>query len=307
MPHTIVMKILLGITLVVLLAACGYLGYMAYGQKNQLEGLTTERNNLQENLASSTERVGELSQNLASTTRELAQTRRNAEELSESLQSERERNEEFEDQIRDITGTVGQLDKLAKTDPELLQKYSKIYFLNEHYIPEDLKEIDKEYLYNEDEPEFLSAKVLPFFEDMAEDALDDDINLWVVSGFRSFDKQASVKGNYMVTYGSGANAFSADQGYSEHQLGTTVDFTTNGLSGGLQGFETTPAYEWLVENAHEYGFVLSYPEENGYYIFEPWHWRFVGVELAEDLNDDDEHFYDLDQRDIDEYLISIFD
>src|SRR5690606_18737682 len=108
-------------------------------------------------------------------------------------------------------------------------------------------------------------------------------------------------------YGSGANAFSADQGFSEHQLGTTVDFTTTGLGGGLQGFGNTPAYQWLVQNAYKYGFVLSYPEDNAYYVFEPWHWRYVGEDLAEDLHDDDQHFYDLPQREIDQYLLHIFD
>ena len=148
---------------------------------------------------------------------------------------------------------------------------------------------------------------MPFFEDMVEDALDDGVELFVVSAFRSFEEQAGLKGAYTVTYGSGANAFSADQGYSEHQLGTTIDFTTTGINGGLTGFEKTAAYEWLKENAHKYGFVLSYPENNAYYIYEPWHWRFVGEDLARDLHKDGKYFYDLDQRKIDEYLISLFD
>lgn len=237
----------------------------------------------------------------------LRNAERDNEDLAEALEGERERNERFEDQIKDLAGTVGALDKLSKTDKELLQKYSRVYFLNEHYRPEDLDRIDDEYLYSEDEPEFLHAEVMPYLENMLEDALDDDINLWIVSGFRSFDEQEDLKGDYLVHYGSGSNTFSADQGYSEHQLGTTLDFTTDGLNGNLDGFEETEAYEWLTENAHKYGFVLSYPEDNGYYVFEPWHWRFVGENLAEDLHDDGDHFYDWEQRDIDEYLISIFD
>ncbi len=73
------------------------------------------------------------------------------------------------------------------------------------------------------------------------------------------------------------------------------------------GFEESEAYDWLVRNAHRYGFTLSYPEDNAYYIFEPWHWRFVGTKLADDLRDENVHFYDLEQREIQEYLISIFD
>jgi D-alanyl-D-alanine carboxypeptidase len=88
----------------------------------------------------------------------------------------------------------------------------------------------------------------------------------------------NLKSQYRVTYGAGtANSFSADQGYSEHQLGTTVDFTTPKVGGTLTGFDKTDSYKWLQNNAYKYGFILSYPSSNGYYIFEPWHWRFVGL------------------------------
>lgn len=244
--------------------------------------------------------IAELSEQLELTEDELDYT-------SEKLRDEKDRNDEFEDRITDLAGTVSDLDKLSKTDKELLQKYSKVYFLNEHYVPESLTEIRDKWKYDEDKEHMLHSKVIPFFNDMLEAAEDDGINLWVASAYRSFDTQAQLKDSYSVTYGSGANAFSADQGYSEHQLGTTVDFTTNGIGGTIDGFGGTPAYEWLLENAHRFGFTLSYPEDNSYYIFEPWHWRFVGTDLAKDLYKDNDHFYDLDQREIDEYLLNIFD
>lgn len=75
-------------------------------------------------------------------------------------------------------------------------------------------------------------------EDLLEDAKDDDAELYVKSAYRSFEEQSALKSAYSVTYGAGmANQFSADQGYSEHQLGTTVDFITKGLGGKLEGFE----------------------------------------------------------------------
>lgn len=231
-------------------------------------------------------------------------------ELTESqdrLLGEVERNDDMEDQVRELAGTVSDLDKLSKTDKELLQKYSKVYFLNEHYIPESIREIDNEWKYDETKEQKLHNKVMPFFEDMLEAAKDDGVELWVTSSYRSFDYQTQLKGAYTITYGSGANAFSADQGFSEHQLGTTIDFTAKGLNGGLTGFQTTPAYQWLLDNAHKYGFTLSYPEGNAYYVFEPWHWRFVGQELAKDLRDENAHFYDWEQRKIDQYLLHIFD
>ena len=188
---------------------------------------------------------------------------------------------DFEDQLDDITGTVGQLDKLSKLDPELLQKYSRVFFLNEHYAPDRFKEIEERYLVNKDEPEYVHAEVEPFLDDLLDDARQDGVNLLILSAFRSYDEQKQLKSIYTVTYGTGANTFSADQGYSEHQLGTTVDFTNNVIGAGLDGFQNTKEYKWL--------------------------WRFVGEDLARDLNRKGENFYDLDQRDIDDYLINIFD
>jgi D-alanyl-D-alanine carboxypeptidase len=142
---------------------------------------------------------------------------------------------------------------------------------------------------------------------MIDEAADDGLDLKVVSAYRSFDEQAVLKGAYTQTYGTGANTFSADQGYSEHQLGTTLDITTPSVGGTYASFKDTPAYAWMLKNAYKYGFILSYPEGNAYYVFEPWHWRFVGEDLAEYLYEKDLNYYDLDQRTIDTYLVKIFD
>lgn len=274
----------------------------------QIESLTQERNSLQAQLASTTNELDIASSTIATLAEELSMTSEELDELEDDYRREKNRNEEFEDQIKEITGTVEDLDKLSKTDKELLQKYSKVYFLNEHYVPESLASIEKNWLYNESLDKKVHTKMKPFLEDMLQDALDDGVEIWVVSAYRSFYEQQQVKGSYTITYGSGANAFSADQGYSEHQLGTTLDFTTSGMGGGLYAsFENTPAFQWLEKNAHKYGFTLSYPKNNVYYEYEPWHWRFVGEDLAEDLHDEEAHFYDWDQRKIDTYLIKIFD
>lgn len=232
-------------------------------------------------------------------------------QLAQRLEEEQERVQSVANSVsRDIervSSTVGDLEKLSKTDPELLQKYSKVFFLNEHYQPAQMVEIDKRYLYNEAQTLKIHADVWPHLKKLFDAAKKDGIELYAKSAFRSFNEQANVKGSHTVTYGAGtANTFSADQGYSEHQLGTTVDFITTGLQGQLDGFDTTPAYQWMLKNAHRYGFTLSYPQGNAYYIYEPWHWRFVGEKLAEDLHDDGKHFYDLDQREIDKYLIDLF-
>lgn len=225
--------------------------------------------------------------------------------LGESIAKEQQ---DVKSQVRSITGTVSTLEKLTKVDPEFLAKYSKVFFLSEHYAPARLANIPERYRYNEDIPHQIIPEVLPHLTKMLDDAKDDDIEIYVQSAYRSYTEQNKIKNSYSVTYGAGtANTFSADQGYSEHQLGTTVDLITTGTDGRLVGFDSKPAYQWMLENAHNYGFVLSYPKANGYYIFEPWHWRFVGVDLATDLYEDEKHFYDLDQRTIDTYLVSLFD
>ena len=133
----------------------------------------------------------------------------------------------------------------------------------------------------------------------------------IASAYRSFGYQGTLKSDYKTTFGSGANAFSADQGYSEHQLGTAVDVTTtkigDNFSSATKGFDGSDGYKWLAENAYKYGFVLSYPKGNTYYVYEPWHWRFVGVALATRLHNEKKNFYDLDQREIDGYLALMFD
>jgi LAS superfamily LD-carboxypeptidase LdcB len=228
--------------------------------------------------------------------------------LSEALEAAREKSEDLERQFDKVNDNVEELEKITTTDKELLQKYSKVFFLNEHYAPADLAKIDSEWTYDKGRTYEIHDDVWPYLEDMLEDAEDDGMNLQVISAFRSFSEQAILKGAYTVTYGAGtANQFSADQGYSEHQLGTTVDFTTPELGAAFEGFASTAEYEWLQENAHKYGFTLSYPKDNAYYEFEPWHWRFVGTELADDLYDDGEYFYDLSQREIDEYIADLFD
>lgn len=256
----------------------------------------------------------ELSHTFATTTSELASTTTSymslsetATRLQEALRAEQAKNGTFASQISEITHTVGTLDKLAKTDKELLAKYSKVYFLNENYIPRTLADIPSDYRYPTEKSLQIHADVAPHLTDLMAAARAENVDLSITSAYRSFGAQAALKSTYKVTYGKGANAFSADQGYSEHQLGTTIDFTTKTSGGALVGFDKTPAYVWLQAHAHEYGFVLSYPKGNAYYMYEPWHWRYVGIPLASRLAQDKENFYDLDQRTIDSYLASLFD
>lgn len=274
------------IALLALAAGCAGLGYL-YWHSSQ-------------DLAARTQEADALTASLASTTHALIATQ-------DELTAEQQKNRTFSAQISQISGTVGQLDTLAHTDPQLLAKYSKIYFLNENYVPASLAAIDSKYLYDSSRKIQLLAPIQSHFYQMLDAAQAQGVDLLVASGYRSFGEQAALKTSYKITYGAGtANSFSADQGYSEHQLGTAFDFTTKQIGGGLAGFDKTPAYAWLLNNAYQYGFVLSYPKGNAYYTYEPWHWRFVGAALATKLHAENQQFYDLDQREINTYLISFF-
>jgi D-alanyl-D-alanine carboxypeptidase len=111
----------------------------------------------------------------------------------------------------------------------------------------------------------------------------DGEELVVASAFRSYLDQSYTHERLKSIYGSGADAMSASPGHSQHQLGTAVDFTNSVAAYQVQPiFGQTSAAWWLQNHATQYGFVLSYPpgkDETGYQ-FEPWHYRYIGVENA---------------------------
>ncbi len=294
-----IIAIILAVALVISLAFNGILSKQVSEKKVALDTTAATAGSLSNETARLTEELATASSTIASLIFERDALVEQYQTLEEKYDEESGRNKDFEKQIRDIGKTVGVLDKLSKTDEELLQKYSKVYFLNENYIPSSLQTIPEKFMLAGRQEQEFHADALPFLENMLNDAARDGIELKVLSAYRSFDTQAGLKGAYTQTYGSGANTFSADQGYSEHQLGTTLDLTDPATDGPYTSFKNTDAFTWLLNNAYKHGFVLSYPEDNTYYIFEPWHWRFVGEDLAEYLHENDLNFYDLDQRLID--------
>jgi LAS superfamily LD-carboxypeptidase LdcB len=246
--------------------------------------------------------VTELQEKLSSVTEE-------RDRLQQLLQQASDENAAFGKRVEELASSVSFLDKLSKTDRELLQKYSSVYFLSENFIPDPLVPIDSDLLTRPNSNAMIHGNIVRFLRAMMQSAKADGAPLLILSAYRSFGEQSAVKTGYKVTYGAGtANKFSADQGYSEHQLGSTVDFVTPENPDSLKtSFSTTEQYTWLTRNAYKYGFVLSYPEGNSFFQFEPWHWRFVGIDLATRLYQENKQFYDLDQREINMYLARIFD
>lgn len=283
--------------LVLLVLSTAFIYYKLYTMSKSLVSLSNNLTSLQGDLSSTTARF---SQTFSDLSVALDAQKNNVGDITNLLGSYRQ-------EVGTITNTVDTLQKLSKTDPELLQKYSKVFFLNENYAPARLTAIPKDFSYSDTKTLTILTDVWPRLQQMLSDAKYAGVDLYVLSAFRSFNEQNALKSQYTVTYGAGsANQFSADQGYSEHQLGTTVDFMTTGIGGDLNVFDTTKAFQWLTANAFRYGFTMSYPKDNPFYVYEPWHWRYVGIKLATDLYNSGRHFYDLDQRSIDDYLVYLF-
>ena len=120
------------------------------------------------------------------------------------------------------------------------------------------------------------------FKEMVKAAKKDGITLWNVSGYRSYSTQKSLYNNYVKRDGvSKADTYSARAGTSEHQTGLATDINT---ASSKAHFEKTKEYAWLIKNAHQYGFILRYPEGKTFitgYKYEPWHYRYVGKEVAQ--------------------------
>lgn len=141
---------------------------------------------------------------------------------------------------------------------------------------------NKSYGLPEDYGEALTAETLAAFEEMQAAAAAEGLNLQIVSGFRTYATQANLYTRYVRRDGAAeAETYSARPGFSEHQTGLAMDINMADSS-----FAETPEGRWLAEHAAEYGFILRYPEgksEVTGYIFEPWHFRYVGRDLAEQL------------------------
>lgn len=111
------------------------------------------------------------------------------------------------------------------------------------------------------------------------------IQLYARSGYRSYNTQVSLYNGYVENHGQdAADKFSAKPGQSEHQTGLALDITSDSVNLQLtEDFGETEEGKWICENAHNYGFIVRYPEgkeEVTGYMYEPWHIRYVGKDLA---------------------------
>ncbi len=142
----------------------------------------------------------------------------------------------------------------------------------------------------------LDYRVVPYYNDMIKAAKADGIDLIPVSGYRTIERQRN-NFNRKINYYSSLGYSKAEAtrlaakivlmpGTSEHNAGLAMDFGTNGNTTLDENFANTKAFKWLSENAADYGFILRYEKDTTNITkvtYEPWHWRYVGVEAAKEI------------------------
>lgn len=161
--------------------------------------------------------------------------------------------------------------------------------LSETYVPEDLVKLtDVPTVLANPEVNQLRKPAYEALKDLFAAAKEEDYDLYARSGYRSYNTQVSLYSSYATSHGQeAADKFSAKAGQSEHQTGLSMDITCEAMSFLLDDtFGETEEGKWVSENAHKYGFIIRYPkgkEDITGYMYEPWHIRFLGVEMATDV------------------------
>lgn len=170
-------------------------------------------------------------------------------------------------------------------DASITALVNKEYGLSEDYIPEDLVTVDVPTVLENPEVKQLREEAAKALKEMFTEAEKKDVYLHARSGYRSYNTQVELFNNYAKKHGEEeANRYSAKPGHSEHQTGLVMDVTSESVNLELEeSFGETDEGIWLKEHAHEFGFIIRYPQDKEDitgYIYEPWHIRYLGVEVA---------------------------
>lgn len=176
-------------------------------------------------------------------------------------------------------------DKENYVDPLIISKFNEYTLVNKHrqlseeYVPNNLQTFEADLVKTEDKVT-ADASVVKAFKEMAEAASKDDVYLMVNSGYRSYQDQEEIMNIYLKAYGQNyVDNYIAKPGFSEHQTGMSIDVASKSENTFVQSKE----YEWMMDNAYLYGFILRYPkskEEITGYKCEAWHYRYVGKDIA---------------------------
>lgn len=183
-----------------------------------------------------------------------------------------------------------QLELNTNEDLGMLMNVNKFYALSETYTPENLKNIDLTYAYDEEGKNKLIDYAYDKFLELWQAANDQGFYLMVTSSYRDYESQKEIYDYRVSNWGERkADETAARPGHSEHQTGLVIDMTSK-TEPLADSFTDSKAYKWLKENAYKYGFIERYPEGKTYltgYNPKSWHWRYVGLEAAKTMHDED--------------------
>ena len=172
--------------------------------------------------------------------------------------------------------------KTIKNQDDVLVLVNKNNKLSKNFIPKDLVSINTDYAYTD---KLVKKEVKEAFENLSFDAIKLGFRIIAISTYRNYDYQSELYDYYVVKYGEEyADNCSARKGHSEHQTGLAID--VEGSNKDYMQFAFSKEFEWMVNNAHKYGFILRYPENKTYitgFKYEPWHYRYVGKKVAKEI------------------------
>ncbi len=135
----------------------------------------------------------------------------------------------------------------------------------------------------------LNSEAYEAFKKLSDAAKEKGLSILSQSAYRSYNTQATIYSSYVLQDGlDWTDRWSARAGHSEHQTGLALDVLTN-TNKSLGDFEGTKEFDWMKENSYKYGFILRYPENSTLqtgYGYEPWHYRYVGIEAAKVIYDE---------------------
>jgi len=162
---------------------------------------------------------------------------------------------------------------------------NKSFKITNDYYPNNLVSIETypniNYIKRTNETMLLDNETLYNYYKMYNDAQNDDINLIIYSGYRSYEKQYHLYYNI----NNQNDDYSAKPGHSEHHTGKAIDIS-DGVHGLTLNFSYSKTYNWLINNCYKYGFILRYPKDKENitkYKYEPWHFRYVGITIAKEI------------------------
>ena len=197
------------------------------------------------------------------------------------------------DYLKDTTYENEEGKLIIKNTEDILVLANKKRNLPSNYIPKDLIIPNVKFPFKEDHPKkYLRKKAAEALENLFQKAEKDDIILYAISGYRSYNRQKTLFDNKSNKVGpEKANLVVAFPGQSEHQTGLAMDVSSQSANFTLEeDFEDTAEGKWLKDNAHKAGFIIRYKKDSEDitgYNYEPWHIRYVGKDIAKEIYNQD--------------------